>query len=239
MISAWDIWKAIFEGLYAIWPIWVMIGIAFAAKLAYRIWEQKRLAESGIDQIDQMDGKNFEKYLEVLFVKLGYKVERTQYIGDYGADLITQKNGIKTVIQAKRYKKKVGIKAVQEAVAAKGKYACSKAMVVTNSFYTKQAVELAKANQVELWNRDDLVKALLSVKDKPAPGPTITPAAIEPVKVATIDQTPKQELPSQESEHSVCAHCGKEVTDKVRQYCLDHSDRFSGQIYCYEHQRKR
>jgi HJR/Mrr/RecB family endonuclease len=34
----------------------------------------------------------------------GIKVERTRYIGDYGADLVTTNNGVKTVIQAKRYK---------------------------------------------------------------------------------------------------------------------------------------
>ncbi len=50
-------------------------------------YEKQRLAKSGIDDIDQMSGKTFEKYLEVLFEKLGYRVERTPYIGDYGADL--------------------------------------------------------------------------------------------------------------------------------------------------------
>ncbi len=59
----------------------------------------------------------------------------------------------------------MGVKAIQEAVAAKGYYQCDEAMVVTNSFYTNQAEKLAQANEVKLWNRDDLVKALLSVKN--------------------------------------------------------------------------
>ena len=111
-----------FHGLF-----WV---IAFALAFRYGLpWffahqKKKRLAASGIADIDTMDGKAFEEYLEVLFGKLGYKVERTRYVGDYGADLITQKDGVKTVIQAKRYGKAVGIKAVQEAVAAKGMYGC-------------------------------------------------------------------------------------------------------------------
>ncbi len=115
-----------------------------------------------------MSGKTFEKYLEVLFEKLGYRVERTRYIGDYGADLVTAKDGVKTVIQAKRYKGKAGVKAIQEAVAAKGYYDCQKAMVITNSFFTQQAIVLARRNQVELWDRDELVAALLSVKEKSA-----------------------------------------------------------------------
>jgi restriction system protein len=53
-----------------------------------------------------MSGKTFEKYLEVLFEKLGYRVERTRYVGDYDADLVTAKDGVKTVIQAKRCRRK-------------------------------------------------------------------------------------------------------------------------------------
>ncbi|NLO42023.1 MAG: restriction endonuclease, partial [Bacteroidales bacterium] len=56
----------------------------------------KRLIASRIDDIDIMDGKAFEKYLEALFKKLGYRVERTRYLGDYGADLVVFKNGVKT-----------------------------------------------------------------------------------------------------------------------------------------------
>jgi restriction system protein len=123
------------------------------------------LAKSGIADIDKMDGKTFEKYLKVFFEKLGYKVERTKYIGDYGADLVATNNGIRTVIQAKRYKSKVGIKAVQEAVASKGYYNCDKAMVVTNSYFTNQARTLASRNKVELWDKKALVKNLLKIKE--------------------------------------------------------------------------
>ena len=42
--------------------------------------------------------------LEVLFGKLGYRVENTRYAGDYGEDLVIAKDGIRTVVQAKRYK---------------------------------------------------------------------------------------------------------------------------------------
>lgn len=67
----------------------------------------------------------------------------------------------------------MGVKAIQEAVAAKGYYDCQEAMVVTNSVYTKQAMELARANGVKLWDRNDLVKALLSVKKDVGPEPAV------------------------------------------------------------------
>lgn len=205
--------------------MWLFLAVIALIKFTYILWEKNRLSKSGIGEIDHMDGITYEKYLEALFEKLGYRVERTQYVGDYGADLITSKDGIKTVIQAKRYKQKVGIKAIQEAVAAKGKYGCSEAMVVTNSFYTKAAIELAKANRVELWNRNHLVKALLSIKkDSPVMEHR------QEVAVTNVEQaTPRND---------VCTVCNKPVPEKVRQYCLSNQQRFSGKVYCYDHQRK-
>lgn len=220
--------KSILEGMWVVWPLFALIAVVALGKLIYRFYEKKRLAESGIDDIDTMDGKTFEKYLEVLFLKLGYKVERTRYVGDYGADLVTAKNGVKTIIQAKRHKNKVGIKAIQEAVAAKGYYECQEAMVVTNSSYTKQATELALANKVKLWDRSDLVAALLSVKKDNVSEPT-------PEVCAAVETEGPEELDG--SQRNNCVVCGQAVTEKVLQYCLDHAERFGGQIYCFQHQK--
>jgi len=148
-----------------IWPFYVLIGLIIIGKLIYILYERQYLIGSGIKDIDNMNGWIFEKYLEKLFNRLGYEVERTRYINDYGTDLVVIKNRIKIIIKAKRYNSKVGVSAVQEALASKGFYDCYKAMVVTNGFYTKQAINLARANRVELWDRNDLVKALLSAKE--------------------------------------------------------------------------
>jgi restriction system protein len=194
-------------------------------------YEKPRLAESGMANVDQMSGKAFEKYLEALFKKQGYKVERTKHIGDYGADLVTAKDGVKIVIQAKRYKGKVGVKEIREAVAAKGYYDCSKAMVVTNSFYTRQAIELAKKDQVELWDRSKLSAALLSVKEKKATVIILDVVRSNKAAASAANQCLKG-MP-----RDACALCGKPVSEKALQYCLEHPERFSGKVYCYEHQR--
>lgn len=36
---------------------------------------------------------------------------------------------------------------------------------------------------------------------------------------------------------NTCVICGQPVSEKVRQYCLDHEERFGGQIYCFQHQK--
>jgi restriction system protein len=157
--------KALLNGMAQMWYVWLILGVILIGRLVFYLLEQQKLARSGIADIDRMDGKTFEKYLKVFFEKLGYKVERTKYIGDYGADLVATNNGVKTAIQAKRYKSKVGVKAVQEAVASKGYYNCDKAMVVTNNYFTNQAKILASRNKVELWDKKILVKKLLEIKN--------------------------------------------------------------------------
>lgn len=228
IISTTDVFLAIAKGLLALWPLLLLIGLIFILKFIYIMWEKQRLLKSGITEIDRMDGLTFEKYLEAFFEKLGYKVERTKYIGDYGADLITCKDGVKTVIQAKRYKRKVDIKAIQEAVAAKGKYGCSEAMAVTNSYFTKPAIELAEVNKVHLWDRDKLVKELLALKKQ---GSTLE----QQLESAAA----REQLATTPVENEVCIICGKPVSEKVKQYCLSNPKRFGGRIYCFDHQKQK
>ncbi len=220
-----------FHGL--IWLIIFALAFRYGLPWLFAQHRKQRLAAAGIADIDTMDGLAFEQYLEVLFGKLGYKVQRTRYVGDYGADLIIQKDGTRTVVQAKRYTKTVGIKAVQEAVAAKGMYGCTEAMVVTNSTFTRAAVELARANHVILWGRNRLVEVVLRVKHEAAtmpivPQPLITePSRPNPPVVANVLAVAD----------ACCATCGVQVSEKVRGYCSAHPERFSGIIYCFEHQK--
>ena len=114
--------------------------------------------------IDKMTGIEFENCLEYIFQRKGYHVDTTPVSNDYGADLILKKNGIITVVQAKRYKDKVGVKAVQEVYAAIPYYKASNAMVVTNSYFTTQAKNLAYTNHIQLIDRDKLTQLIRDIK---------------------------------------------------------------------------
>ncbi|TKR53256.1 restriction endonuclease [Allopusillimonas ginsengisoli] len=106
--------------------------------------------------VDAMNGYDFEKFLVKIFQTAGYDVEETKLSGDQGADLFVTRFGKKIVIQAKNYSGTVGNAAVQEAIAAKSFYGCDEAMVVTNSSFTRSAIELADAAAVRLIGRRDL-----------------------------------------------------------------------------------
>ena len=112
----------------------------------------------------EVSGYQFEDDLSQLFAKLGFSVQRTPLSGDQGADLIVEKKGSRTVVQAKRYSGKVTNKAVQEIFAAKTFYNADRAIVVTNSVFTKSAIELAISNGVELWDGGKLEEIRSVVK---------------------------------------------------------------------------
>ena len=113
-----------------------------------------------INDVDLMDGHEFERFISLLFTKMGYMTEVTRGSGDQGLDVIAEKNGVKIGIQAKCYSNKVTNKAVQEISAALSHYNCSKGMVITNNYFTDSAVELAGSNNIILWDRDLLKKKI-------------------------------------------------------------------------------
>jgi restriction system protein len=232
--------------LIVLWPLWLCLLLVALGRLAWRAHELHRLSKSRINEIDRMDGHRFEEYLSTLFRRLGYHVELTRRRGDYGADLVISKGKHRTAVQAKRWSKRVGVKAVQEAVASKGMYGCDAALVVANREFTQQAQKLARANKVELWGREVLVAKLLAVlgKESPAEHLVLEPALAAPPIVPSIETMPAATStpvipapPETTLEPATCVICSATVSEKVRDYCIQHSERFGGSIYCFKHQR--
>jgi len=150
--------------------LWLYIGVFLLIVLIYhgliQLYYRYRLKKSGINDIDKMKGRTFEEYLRVLYQSHGYHVTLTPSSGDYGADLVLKKEGATIVVQVKRYAKNVGVKAVQEVVGAKEYYHATRAWVVTNRGYTGPAIKLAKANQVKLIGRDQLISQMIVFNKK-------------------------------------------------------------------------
>ncbi|MEO2162701.1 MAG: restriction endonuclease [bacterium] len=113
-----------------------------------------------IQDVDAMDPFDFEVFLGKLFTNLGYTITETPKTGDQGADVLLEKNGSSTVIQAKLYTSPVGNKAVQEAHAAKAHFHCDSAQVITNNTFTRSAQELAGTTGVQLVSREGLTALL-------------------------------------------------------------------------------
>lgn len=113
-----------------------------------------------ISQTDLMTGNDFEYFVADILNKMGYKAQVTKATGDQGLDIIAVKGTFRLGVQTKRWSGSVGNKAIQETVAGKAYYNVDQVLVVTNSYFTNEAIALARANNVMLWDRHDLEEKL-------------------------------------------------------------------------------
>lgn len=131
--------------------ICVIIGVVIS--IATLICRQFRKNTKG-RQLDEMEGLDFEYYCAELLEYHGFvDVEVTKGSGDYGIDILAEKDGVTYAIQCKRYQAPVGVKAVQEAYAGRDYYDRMVGCVLTNQYFTQPAVEAAKKLKILLWDR--------------------------------------------------------------------------------------
>ncbi len=112
--------------------------------------------------MDEMEGHDFEYYCADLLKANGFlEVEVTKGSGDFGADILAEKDGVTYAVQCKCYDKPIGVKAVQEVYAGRDYYDRMVGVVMTNQYFTQPAVELARKLNIMLWDRgylDDMDK---------------------------------------------------------------------------------
>lgn len=96
----------------------------------------------------------FEEFVSELFQKMGYKTKVTKKSGDFGADVIAEKENERIVIQVKKYAKgnNVNPEEIQRTLGAMWKFKADKAIFVTTSDFTVRAKEVQKEAPIELWN---------------------------------------------------------------------------------------
>ena len=105
--------------------------------------------------MDEMEGHDFEYYCADLLKKNGFlDVEVTKGSGDFGADILAEKDGITYAVQCKCYDKPIGVKAVQEVYAGRDYYGRMVGAVMTNQYFTQPAVDMARKLNIMLWDRD-------------------------------------------------------------------------------------
>lgn len=121
----------------------------------------RRMRKARSRDMDLMEGHDFEVFCAELLRKRGFlDVSVTKGSGDYGVDILAEKDGITYAIQCKRYDTPVGVKAVQEAYAGRDYYDRMVGAVLTNQYFTTPAVEAAQKLKILLWDRGYLESML-------------------------------------------------------------------------------
>lgn len=125
----------------------------------YNFSEPESEPESLTDSFcyDTMGGREFETFCSKVLLNNGFiKAEITSGSGDFGTDILAEKDGITYAIQCKCYSTNVGIAAVQEANSGRDYYNAMVGAVMTNRYFTPQAKAQAEKSKILLWDRDRL-----------------------------------------------------------------------------------
>ena len=95
-----------------------ILGIVIAAIVAavlfiWILWQILRKKET---PLDEMEGVEFEQYCAELLRNRGFiDVKLTKASGDFGVDILAEKDGVTYAIQCKRYADPVGVKEIGRA----------------------------------------------------------------------------------------------------------------------------
>ncbi len=127
----------------------IILIVIFAAITVWFFLRRRRYT----DAFEDMDGHEFEYFCADLLEQRGFvEVEVTRGSGDYGIDILAEKDGVTYAVQCKRYTAPVGVKAIQEAYAGRDYYDRMVGAVMTNQYFTTPAVEAAKKLKILLWD---------------------------------------------------------------------------------------
>ncbi|MDE5908922.1 MAG: restriction endonuclease [Lachnospiraceae bacterium] len=128
----------------------IIVVVILLSGIFWQLFVRRRRAT---DLFADMEGHEFEYFCADLLRQRGFvEVEVTKGSGDYGIDILAEKEGVTYAIQCKCYTTPVGVKAVQEAYAGRDYYDRMVGVVMTNQYFTAPAVDAAKKLKILLWD---------------------------------------------------------------------------------------
>jgi HJR/Mrr/RecB family endonuclease len=118
-----------------------------------------------IYSLDSLSEKEFEYFIKWLLEEMGYEIQQEKDVHDSGIDLIALKDHERIVVQVKKYHGSCNVSdtIVLLSQEATRRYCCSRAIVITTAYFTRQAKEDAKKVGIELWDKDILSEKIVEV----------------------------------------------------------------------------
>jgi len=128
--------------------------VIFSAAVLVIFWAVRVYKRKKMGFLDDLEGHEFEYFCAKLLKESGFiEVEVTKGSGDYGVDILAEKDCVTYAVQCKCYTDPVGVKAVQEAYAGRDYYDRMVGAVMTNQYFTAPAVNAARKLKILLWDR--------------------------------------------------------------------------------------
>jgi len=133
----------------------------FTRKKIEENYEKKRQDTLKQRNVDEMDRNTFKKFIMQVLEKSGYKIQIVSTPLDFGIDFIASRNfdhyAVRTINNIKNEISRITVMDINR---EKHRFDSNKSMVVSNSYFDDQAIELAKDVDCEIIDRDKLSKLI-------------------------------------------------------------------------------
>lgn len=148
-----------------------------------------------LDRLKQLKPNEFEEYIGHLYSKLGYSTRINGGSYDGGVDVIVEKNGVKSLIQCKRYNTNtVSVHDVRDFYGAlTHNQANGKGIFITTNIFSQEAERFAEGKPIELIDGFKLIKL---------------------IKIAEN----KTDIDTKEAISDLCPNCGGHLVPKVGKF---------------------
>lgn len=164
---------------------WMLLGICWMAALFSWLGARRRRrfldTRTTLDSLAAGGWRQFELLVGEAFRRQGYAVEETGLGGaDGGIDLILRRDGKRTLVQCKQWKRQqVGVSVVREMVGLLAHHQADAVKIVCIGSYTKDAERFARSKPIELIGGDKLLEMIKSTRHSGASA-HVTRSQIEP-----------------------------------------------------------
>ncbi|MBB3761611.1 restriction endonuclease [Xanthomonas arboricola] len=182
------------SGMFA--PLaWTLLGVCWLAALfsCLRTRSRRRFLETrtNLESLAAGGWRQFEQLVGEAFRRQGYSVEETGLGGaDGGIDLILRKDGRRTLVQCKQWKRQqVGVSVVREMYGLLAHHQAHAVKIACTGTYTKDAERFAEGKPIELIGGEQLLNMIRAVQQQGIAQPTTTSARIESVFASAESKT--------------------------------------------------
>lgn len=149
---------------------WMLLGICWLAALFSYLGARSRRrfleTRTSLESLAAGGWRQFELLVGEAFRRQGYSVEETGLGGaDGGIDLILRKDGRRTLVQCKQWKRQqVGVSVVREIFGLLAHHQAHSVKIACIGTYTKDAERFAEGKPIELVSGEQLLEMIRAVQ---------------------------------------------------------------------------
>ena len=123
----------------------------------------KALEQSGIDLLDLAQ---FQKHIGALLTRQGFNLRTPEGSFNLGVDLIAEREKNRYAVQIKRQATPISGAIVNDLEREKHRYGCDRSMIISNNYFTDDALERARSSGCALIDREKLGEWILQFEKK-------------------------------------------------------------------------